>query len=803
MWYNLKIAFRNLKRNGLYSWINVIGLAVSLTACLLILLWVQDELRFERFYKNADNIYVAVSHDVNEGVENYFPRTPAPLMHAAKEEIAEVKTTCSVNLYWDLGFLEYNGEKFFGNRYTCADTTFFRIFDTEFLEGSLEQAFPTSNAVVVTKSLAKKMFGNEPAVGKTIVGSNGGEYSDDYYVSGVVADQPQNTFIQYDIVFSIEQSRHKNNWQFSGFFGFLQLYPDADLTVVGEKLRQIERRGLGISSVKDDALPYVLFPITKTHLYNWDGNPSGIKSVRMFTLIAAILLVIACINYVNLITARSDKRKKEIGLRKLVGARKKQLFIQLIGEGTLLFFVALALATLLIYLLIPFFNQLTFKELIFSVFDSSTLLLYTAVFLVIIILAGIYPALLLLRFSPMDSISNVSAIDERKKHFTLRKVLVVLQFSCSVILIIATIVLNRQFHLIQTKDVGYSKKQTFITDISLNLNLRSSYESFKNDLLQESSIKGVTASESSLISTNNITGSNNLSYAGMNENQFFSLYYMGIDRDLFSLLELTLLEGEGFDGSSTDFSKFFLNEAAVRAYGMENPVGKDVAFWGGRGTIAGVVKDFHFQHMSEQIAPMLMMLPFYERMMYGNSDIGVISAFRYVYVQPVAGKIPEAIAAAEKIWKKYDTDFPFNYTFMDDSFQRLYSADLQRSKIFNCFSVIAIFVSCLGLFGLVTYTAETKTKEIGIRKILGASVGSIIATLIKDFLILIGIAFFVALPVAYYWLNTMLQDYAYRIDISWWIFVLAALITLLLTLLTVSFQAIKTATANPVNSIKN
>jgi len=774
--FHLKIAIRNLRRNGVYSWINIGGLAISLIAVIFILLWVQDELSYDQFHKQSKDIYVVVSHGINDGTETYGYNTAAPLSRAAKEKIPAVKEACVVATRWDIGYLEYDNRKFFEGAYLFTDTSFFRVFDAKFIEGSPEQAFSDPRSVIITDKLAEKIFQNEPAVGKLLTANLGRQY----VVSAVVKKMPENSTLQFDAIFSYGLASYRDRWDRQADRNFLLLTPGANLAAVEKSLKELPPQ----TDAKDNFMPFLLRPLSTYRLYNADGSEGGMKTVRLFTITAIALLTIACINYVNLVTARATKRHKELFTRNVLGAKKWQIFKQIMSEALLLFVVALAIATALIYLLNPLYNHLTGKKLVFNVFSFQTLLIYISALLPVILMAGVYPSLLLSSFNAKSWLYK--AVTKRKSVFTFRRILVIAQFACAVIFIFGTIVINRQLHYMQSQSLAYKDDQVFTMEVYSNKAMLEHFQSFKTDMLQQSCIAGVSGSEQNIMAVGNFAGG--IGWEGMQEGRQLMLAYYGIDRDLFSLLNIPLTSGEGFAGNPSDSSRCILNETAVKKMGIENPVGKWLDFWGTHKTVVGVVPDFHFRHMSEETPPMVILLA---------------PECWTVYVKPEKGKIREAIAATAAIWEKYSPEFPFTYKFMDETFNEMYQSDIRTGNLFNVFAVISIFVSCLGLFGLVTFTAEAKTKEIGIRKVLGASVGSIVNMLSKEFLILVGIAMLIAFPLAYYWLDKMLQDYAYRISIGWWIFALAGIITIALTLITVGWQAIKAATANPVKSISN
>ena len=778
--YNLKIAIRNLQRNGLYSWINVVGLAVSLAAVIFIALWVKDELSYDSAYRRIDDIHIIHCHYVNNGVEEYMTYLPAPLSRVIQEDLAEVEAAAAVGFDWDLGYLSCEGKKSIRQTFedfALADTSFFRIFDMEFVEGDAAHAFPDADAVVLSQETAALLFGEEPALGKMIKGDNGA----DYHVSGVVKSPPENSTIHFKALSSFERTPRKNFWRQWSNRVFVLLRPGADPKVVGEKIADVHEKH---SNWYKKEFPYVVQPLGQYRLYAADGSETGMRNVRLFTIIAVALLVIACINYVNLVTARARKRAKEIGLRRLAGANRRQLFMQMMTETVLLFLVSIAVATVLVYLLTPHYRTITGKALFFTVLDAQVLLFYLCCFVFIVALAGIYPALSLSSFK----FSNVfkAALPERRGRFSFRKLLIVLQFACSATLIIAAVVLNRQQHFMQTKNLGYDKAHIFTMDVFTNPNIRKSYDAFAQELSQQSDIVGVAGSEHEILDVGNFT---NFRWEGQPEDMSFSISTLGANRNFFSLLNVPFVEGRGFTGTPADSACIFVNEAAVRLMNVSDPLNTVVTISsnGLRGKITGVVKDFHFKHMSQPIEPIVIYLA---------------SSHWTIYVKTQPGRATEAIAAAKRIWEKYDTEYLFTYRFMDDTFDTMYRDDIRTRNLFNVFALLAIFISCLGLFGLVTYTAETRTKEIGIRKVLGATVANIIGMLSREFLWLVGVALLVAFPIAWYIMEKILQQYAYRISISWWIFALAAVAVVLLTVLSVGIQAFRAATANPVKAIK-
>jgi ABC-type antimicrobial peptide transport system permease subunit len=778
--YNLKIAIRNLQRNGLYSWINVVGLAVSIATVVFIMLWILHELSFDTFYRRSGDIYQVKAKIVQDGVDGYW-RTPTALAYAARHDVPGVENACTVNPYYDLGYLEYQGKTFFGDRYITVDTTFFSIFDMTFIEGSAAGAFPDPFSVILTRTLARKIFGDEPAVGKAIIGGNGRELSEPYYVSAVVADCPGNTYIQYDAIFSFERSWHNNTWRNWWWDTYVLLRPGADAKDVGRQLTEIQHRNFTAVTAETFALQ----PLADLRLHAAGGKETGMASVRLFFIIACGLLVIACINYVNLTTARANKRSREMAVRKIMGAKKYSLFAQLMNETLVLCFVALVVAVLLVGLGMPYYNQLIGAQLDFSPVNPVVMAVCGITLLLVVLLSGIYPAMKLMTFRATGLFKPPAS--GGKSRTPLRKILVVVQFTGVAILLVTTIVINRQLHFIQHKSLGYDRAHVLVISTNTNLDIMTHFRSFKSDLKNEPDIMGVSGAATGILSAGY---TENITWEGMPDNTEFPVQLWGADRDICPLLNIPLVEGSGFSGTPADSTLCYLNETAVRQMNLENPIGKRISMPDGNYTVAGVVRDFDHSALQQSIAPMVIYLPPY---LYFPHVI-------YIKTQP--GKTPEAIAAIERAWKKYNPFFPFEYRFLDDVFNELYAAEQQRQTLFSAFSLLAILISCLGLFGLVTYTAEQRTKEIGIRKVLGASVTNIIGMLSKEFLLLAGVALLVAFPVAWYLMEKMLQQYAYRIPLSWWIFALAGVAVILLTVLSVGVQAYRAATANPVKAIK-
>ncbi|WP_153797271.1 ABC transporter permease [Foetidibacter luteolus] len=784
---NLRFTWRNLLKNKTYSAINIIGLAVSLAACILLLLWVQDELSFDRFHSNSNNIYRLAASFKQEGKDNVWSGTPAPVATFARKELPEVANTCRVTDNWSISLLEYKGKKYFNNRCGLADATFFTMFNFPLVKGNARQPFTDDRSVILSETTAKKFFGEEDPIGKILNADD----KNAYHVTGVMKDMPFNSSIRYDIIFDFTVLKRDytgndywksldEDWGNYNYSTFLLLAPGADSKKVGQKLANIHRRNQDGEFTKN--LTYIPLPLSKVHLYTPEGKDDGITIVKVFIIVAAIILLIACINYVNLVTARAIKRAKEISLRKIIGANKGGLFWQFLHEALMIFLIAMLVATALIYLVMPLYNEIAGKRIVFNPLQGNVLLVYGITLLATMLLAGIYPALSLSSFKPLEAMKGKLSGLGSKVAF--RKVLVVVQFSFSIMLIVGTIIIGNQLKYIRQKNLGYNKENLLYFGMR---NITEHYDAAKAELLKQPGVVAVTASGADIMNAWSSTG--DADWDGKTAaQQTFVINQISAERNFLDVMNLQIVQGKGFSGTPADSTNYLLNETAIKVMSIKDPVGKRFTFHDKKGVIAGVVKDFHFQNLHRQIEPAII----------------YFSPWRWrMYVKTTAKDASKAVAAVEKIWKQYNPDYPLEYQFLDDAFDTNYRSDIRVGKLFNCFAIITILISCLGLFGLVTYTAETRIKEIGVRKVLGASVPGIVSMLSKDFLKLVGISIVIAFPVAWWALSKMLESYPYRTAISWWVFALAGFITLAIALVTISFQAIKAALANPVKSLRS
>jgi len=780
-----KTAWRNLMKHKFYSSINIAGLTIGLTVGLLILLWVQDEFSYDRFHNNEQHIVKLENMVATGPARQLWTSTTAPIGVMAKKQIPGVKDVVRITENYYYGLYKYKDKVFSEERTLVTDASFFSMFDFNIIKGNAANPFPDSYSVVLTESAAKKYFGDENPLGKLISGDD----KDNFKVTGVIKDFPKNSTIQGDMIFPMSLAAQKmytgntegrnidNDFHNFDYNTYLLLQPGFSFEGFAKRLRDMH-----LSVKPDDTdIEYVWLPLEKVHLYRADDGEGGINTVRMFAIIAILILVIACINYVNLSTARSMLRAKEVSLRKIVGAARTQLFAQFIVETTVLFSLAVMLSLVLVYALIPFFNKISGKEIILNFADYHIWEIISITILGTLIISSIYPALLLSSFQPIKSLKG--KLSAGISNVVFRKALVVVQFSFSIILIAGTIVIGNQLQYIRSKQLGYDKENVLsIRMINMNKHL----DAVKSELLKQPAITDVTFTNTNIIDFGNQTGAND--WDGKQTGETVMVSPMNIQKNFIPFFKMQLVEGSNFTGAVADSMHFILNETAVKTMRIKNPVGKRFKLWQTEGTIIGVVKDFHFATMHTRIKPAV----FYaQQITWGN-----------IYIKTTGKDAAAAIASTEKEWKKYNADYPFKYSFLDDSYKRLYESEQRTGSLFNIFAAIAIFISCLGLLGLAAYTAQVRTKEIGVRKVLGASIQNILQLLAADFIKLVFIAIVFAMPVAWFAMNKWLESYAYRINISWFVFVASGLLAIAIALVTVSFLAIKAAMVNPVNSLR-
>lgn len=780
-----KVAWRNLFKNKFYSLINISGLTAGLTVGILILLWVQDEFSFDNFHKQAANIY-RLENRVGTGASvQIWESTAAPIGVLAKKGLPEVKETVRMTTNFVYALFKYNDKSFNEEKTAFTDPSLFSVFDFKLIKGNNKMPFTDNNSIVITESTAKRYFGDAEPIGKIISADN----KINLTVTGVVKDFPENSSIKEDMFLPMSLlaktmyegkpagENMDNDFKQYMYETYLVLQPGTDLATLADKLKKIH-----LSNKADDTdIFYLPQALAKMHLYKADGTEGGIETVRMFMIIALLILVIACINYVNLSTARSMLRAKEISLRKIVGAAKIQLFMQFVVETAVLFIIATILAIGLMYLLMPLFNGISGKQLLLNLTDYHIWKVIGLTILATLAASSIYPALLLSSFEPLKALKG--KISARISDAVFRKVLVVIQFSFSVILIAGTFIISKQLDYIRTKKIGYNKENV----LAINMRgMRKHYDAVKADLLKQPGVVAVTRASANIVNIGNQSGDN--SWEGKGKEETMMVRPLAIDKDFMTFFKMDLIEGNEFTGSPADSTHFILNETAVKTARIKDPIGKKFRLWNREGTIVGVIKDFHLGSMKSKIEPAVLY--------YAPENMWAL------YIKTTGGDAPKAIAAAAQQWKLYNAEFPFSYQFLDELYNNMYKSEVRTGSLFNIFAIIAIVISCLGLFGLATYTAQVRKKEIGVRKVLGASVPGIIKLLASDFIKLVLIAIAIATPVSWYVMHKWLQDFAYKADIGWLVFAAAGFAAIAIALATISFQAVKAAVANPVKSLR-
>ncbi|MBN1938510.1 MAG: ABC transporter permease, partial [Candidatus Aminicenantes bacterium] len=777
----LRTAFRNIQRYKGYSFINIIGLALGMASCILILLWARDELSTDRFHDRLDSLYTVrtVLHYGNE-VSETSGSVPA-LAPALKAEYPEIVNAARVN-NGQGQFVLANGERQYRELFQMADPEIFRIFTFPFVEGRVEDVFEDPRVLVLSERAAAKIFGSEPAVGKVLKVND----AEEFRVAGVMKNIPHNSSLQFDIWAPLENA---NRWNRPGYTGtwynlafntYVETAPGTDIEAFNKKIfGRIHREN---SVEKSEP---VLYPFGKVYLEVW----GRMASVRVFSLIALAILIIACINFMNLSTARSARRAKEVGLRKVVGARRTQVMRQFFGESLIFTFLSLGLGLMMVVLFLPVFRNFTAKPLpLNDLLDPVMILGILGVCLATGFLSGSYPALFLSSFRPVAVLKSGRLSGASGSVF--RKVMVVLQFSLSVVLIIGSVVIFNQVRYIKHKSLGFDREHLLY--IPIEGPLLESVVPLKNEILRFPGIRSATASSHS--PTGIYNNGHGWDWDGRDPNVDPLVTYFGVDPDFLKTFQMELAQGESFlpvEGHA--MTSVLINERFAGIMNLPSAVGARLAQPGRQLRVIGVVKDFHFTPVNREIGPVII---------YYDPTYRSMQKYRFMFIRLNPGPVPDALAHIEKTVKSFNPGFPFSYRFLDDDYDQLYRSVEREMSIVRVFTYLAILISCLGLFGLAAFTAERRTKEIGIRKVLGASETGIVALLSKEYAKWVLAANVIAWPVAYFLMKSWLQDYHYRISLGLPLFLSAAVISVLIAQLTVSFQALKAARTDPVKSIR-
>ena len=782
-----KATWRNLFRNKAFSLINIMGLALGLTCSLLIMLWVNDEYEVDEFHKNKSQLYSVFERRFNNGKINAGYATKGLMADEMKRVFPEVQYA-SGNAWSHVSTFEAN-DKIIKEEGNFAGQDFFKMFSYSLLQGNAITALQTPVDIAISQKMAEDFFGSAAeAIGKTIRYQN----KKDLKVTAVFDNVPKNSSAQFDYIINwqtfLENNEWAKNWTNNGPLTHIMLRKGTDAKAFEKKIA----RFLDNYNKQQTQQSYIRLGIQRygdTYLHsNFDesGKISGgrIEYVRIFSIVAIFILLIACINFMNLTTTKSIKRAKEIGVRKVMGAVRFALIKQFISEALLIVSIAMFISLVFVTLVLPEFNRFTGKQIEIPFDNVLFWLSLTGLLLVTGFISGSYPALYLSSFRPVRVLKGLPKFSTGSLWF--RKGLVVFQFTLSIILIIGTMVVSKQVNYIQTINLGYDKEN--LVYISLEGDLAAKYKLFKSKGLQMPGIQNVTKITDGPTRINN--GTTGVQWNGKDPNLKIDFAHAAIGYDFIKTMDLQLAQGRDFSKDfATDSVGYIINEAALGIIGYQDPIGKPLMQWKVEGTIVGVVKDFHFNSLHTQINPLILRL---------GENSGGGSAL----VRTEPGKTKEALAGLEEICKELNPQFPFSYKFSDEEYQKLYTSEQVVSKLANYFAVLAVFISCLGLLGLVMFAAEQRTKEFGIRKVLGARPTTLFNLLSKEFLLLVLIAMVIASPLAWIAMNNWLQDYVYRIHISWWMFAVAGMLAVLIALVSVSFQAIKAAIANPVRSLR-
>ncbi|WP_026967502.1 ABC transporter permease [Algoriphagus terrigena] len=806
MWKNyLKIAYRNLLKKKVYSFINILGLGVGMACCLLIFMFVQDELSYDNYHENGDRIY-QVTHGsrspegVTEGAEAqpFWVWGNAPVGPALKLDFPEVENVVQFSGRSDILFtvgdnITQEDGVFF------MDSTVFDVFSWELIEGNPKTALAAAYSVVLTETTARKYFGNESALGKTLKGSEsaGRSNAGDYTVTGVMADVPSNSHFKFNALLSLETFRQSrpdvfDAWGYVDTYTYFLVNDQFERSAFEAKIPDfIERRN------GDNGYGYTIAiePLSDVYLrttaLRQPGETGSLPNIYVFSVIGLFILIIAMINFMNLSTARSMERAKEVGIRKSIGADRRSLVFQFLGESLIIVFFAAAVGLLLVTVALPFMNDLTGKVFeVNQILNTQTIPVFVGILLVIGILAGSYPALVLSSFRPVMILKGINKSDARGVN--LRKGLVVFQFSLSIALIAGTIVVYTQMSHLLDKEMGFDKEHMLVLDYNYDEQVNDVSAVLKGELESMPDVLSVAFSRSVPGSYFPNAGTAIETPEGEMKQEAQPIFQVGLD--FIDHFNLELVAGRSYsrDYPSDSSSALVINEAAARQYGYANPadaVGKKFDQWGRKGEIIGVVKDFNYISLHRTIEPLTLPFEAY--------------ASRYISLKVKGDDLPKTIASVGAVWEKLAPHRPFLYSFLDEDFNKQYESDFRFRKIFTTFSVLAIMIACLGLLGLATYTAEQRTKEIGIRKVLGADVSTIVGLLSRDFIKLVLVAILVATPVAWYGMNKWLEGFAYQVPIHWWIFGIAGALAVVIALATISFQAIKAALMDPVKSLRS
>jgi putative ABC transport system permease protein len=776
----LKIAIRNLSRQKVFSTINIIGLAIGLACGILLSLWIFDEISFDKFHKNRENIYRVLENQSYSSQNMQVAVTPAPMAEAIKNDYPEIVHVTRFNS----GFsqtIEVGDNKFEETSGAFADAEFFEMFSFPIIKGS-QNPLLDINSIVLTETIAEKIFGNTEVVGKIV-----SIYGIDLQVTAIIEDVPRNSHISFGFILPfqimVDRNPDLDNWGSNSIYTYVQLIDGTSCDEMSEKIKMyLKEKNEGSSS------ELYLQPITKTYLHSVGlvadyGGMGDFRYIILFSIIAVFIIIISSVNFISLSTARYTKRAKEVGLRKVVGSQRSQLIWQFLGESMLLLLISLGVALVLAELCLPAFNNISAKELSLLFLLKPQMLICLVTFVVILgFLTGIYPAFMLSSFKPVTALKGSQITNSKGVIF--RKVMVVTQWTLSIILIISTLMISKQLQYMKNKKLGFEKEQVVYTIIRGIDDL----DALKEELLKNPGVEHVSAT--STLPNRIMSSTSGSVWEGKNDEETFLVHYNIVDYDFIETFKIGITEGRSFSQEFSDDENFgfLLNEEALRQMGIEDPIGKEYSIWGMEGKIVGVMEDFHFKSLHNPIEPMLFLV--------------LKEYVDFLVVRIAAENTKNTISFLEETMDKFEPENNHDFRFFDERYNAMYQSEQQMEMILKIFTILAIFIACLGLFGLSTFMTQQRTKEIGIRKVLGANVPNIVIILSKEFTKWVIIANIIACPVAYFILNSLLQNFAYRVTIGFQIFGVTIIISILIAIFTVSFQTIKAANSNPVKALK-
>ncbi len=776
----LKIALRNLYKQRIHSGINLFGLALGLAGTILIALWINRELSVNQFHEHKSELFRILEHQSYGDDIFTFAATPGPLAAKLKADFPEITHASRVG-WGNRALLSYNGQSFF-ERGRYVDSDFLKIFTFPLLQGNPETALSEPNSIVLGKELAEKYFVGEQAVGKMIQLDNNVEFK----VTGVLGDLPENSSIQFDFLLPFENFEKKNDWvttwDNNGILTYFRVQPGISNSQITEKVKKV------VAENGQENVELIAQPLADWYLRNdyKDGALQGgrIRTVRLFGIIAIFILLIGCINFMNLSTAKSSIRSLEVGVRKVLGGTRQLLAGQFLAESIVMVVFAFVMGLLFAWLALPYFNELFDLELSLSSASSRFWLMVLSIVLLTGLVAGTYPAFFMSGFQPIKVLKGLVRKDGGAPR--LRKGLVILQFTISVFLIISTLVIYKQIEMIKSNNLGYDKENLLF--VPVNGTLWDKYETIKTELLQLPVVSSVSATNGYIHSWGNNTS--NVGWEGKNSEESILFQTIPVSYDFVKTIGATLKDGRDFSPDfPSDSTNFLINETAAQLMGMDDPVGQSISLWDQSGQIVGLLNDFHVGSLHQNQDPVILFMAPWKN---------------FIYIRTQSGNdLAATLASLEQVFSKHNPAYPFEYHFTDQKYEELHRTELRTGVLAKVFSFLGIFVSCLGLFGLAAFSAEQRRKEIGIRKVLGASVFNLIGLMSKDFIRLVLVSIIIAAPIAYYFMNNWLQDFAHRIDIHWSMIALAGVVAIVIAALTVGMQSMRAALVNPVTSLQS